>query len=426
MWWLYQVGLGLAALAGLPVFAGKLVTTPKYRAGLAQRLGFLPASELKGLVGREPYWIHAVSVGEVLAAVPLARAIKEREPDRPLLVTTVTATGQRTAREHLGGTADAVCYFPLDLPWVVRRVAGRIRPRLFVIMETEIWPNWIRHLHGRGTAVALVNGRISDRSYRGYRRIRFFLRRVLPMVDLFAMQGEEDARRVIALGAPPGRVHVTGSIKFDRDPRPMAEGERRGLRRSLGLPEQGPLLVAGSTHAGEEEAVLRAYVRLRARFPDLAMVVAPRHPERGGEVAALLQGAGVAWHRRTRPQGRRPVLLLDTVGELSGVYAAADVAFVGGSLVPAGGHNILEPAAHGVPVLFGPHMENFAEIRRVVLERGGGAQVRDREDLARRLEGLLDRPDRRRAMGEAGMALIRENRGALRRTVELLEALLAP
>ncbi len=419
MYWVYRIGLAAFFVAALPVFLFQAILRGKYRRALPERLGAVPA----WTGAAAPLWVHAVSVGEVMAAIPLVRQVERRWPALPILMSTVTDTGRGVGRQRLPGKP--FVFFPLDFAWAVRRALDRIRPRAVVLTETELWPLFIRACGERGIPVIVVNGRISPRSYPRYRRVRFWFGRVLQGVRLFCMQTPEDAARVRDLGAPPERVHVVGNLKFDlagdEDP---AEGAR--VRAMLGLAPDRRVLVAGSTHKGEEPLVLEAYRRARSAIPDLALILAPRHPERLEEVADLLREAGLAWVQRSKapaPEGTAAVLV-DTMGELSRLYAAGTVVYVGGSLVPIGGHNVLEPAAHGRPVLFGPHMGNFAEMARLFREQGAGLEVQDAASLAAAALRLLGDPAEARRMGEAGRRIVATHRGAAERTVALLEPLL--
>jgi len=426
MYLLYNSLLLLTSLAGLPYFALQSLRTSKYRAGLRQRFGQIPPAVAAALQGRRPLWVHAVSVGEVIAAAPLVTALRARFPDVPLLVSTVTETGQATARAKMA--ADAYLYFPLDYPWVVHHVIEAVEPRLFLMIETEIWPNFLRHLHRRGIPALLVNGRISPRSFRGYRRLRPFMRQVLGSVASLSMQTRVDAARIIGMGAEPGRVYVTGNIKYDLPLTPLSLAEEQALRADLGIGE-APVFMAGSTHRGEEEIVLQAYLQARAQVPALRLLLAPRHLERLDEIEALLRRHRLTVHRRS--QGRLPsqgadvpVLLLDTIGELAGLYAVGTVVFVGGSFVPIGGHNVLEPAAHRKAILFGPHMHNFHEIAAALLEAGGALQVQKPEAMGETLSALLQDPERRQALGDGAYSVLHQNQGAIARNVHLIEQLL--
>jgi len=372
-------------------------------------------------------WIHAVSVGEAAAAVPLVEAIARRWPELSVLMTTVTPTGARVVADRLRGTV-AHRYFPLDLPGPVRRALDAVRPRFFIGMETELWPNFLRALARRGVPAMIANGRISDRSFRRYHRVRFLTARMLRDIAVFAMQSQEDARRIIALGAPPGRVVVTGNLKTDLTP--AEAGGEAVWQQLLGLATNEPVWIAGSTHRGEETVVLDAYTRLRRRYPDLVLLLAPRHPERVPEVERLAADRQLATVRRSElPASREgaPVIVLDTVGELAKIYSVASVVFVGGSLVPTGGHNMLEPALLRKPVLYGPHTTNFRESAELLLAAGGAVLVDEPERLEPRVAELLADPARRSRMGEAGLHAVIGRQGALKQTMELVERhLVAP
>jgi 3-deoxy-D-manno-octulosonic-acid transferase len=370
-------------------------------------------------------WVHAVSVGETIAAQPLADGLRRMFPELPLVITTVTETGARLARERYG--ADAHRYFPLDFPGAARRVIAAINPAFLICMETELWPNTLRALSARGVPVMVANGRLSDRSFRGYRLVRRLLRPVLDDVRVFAMQSEENARRIIALGARPERVFVTGNLKHE--PTADTAGAIELWHRLLGLRAGQRVWIAGSTHRGEEAAVLDAHGAARARFPDLVLILAPRHPERVGEVVRMIAARGWPVARRSElPRERRAdaVLVLDTVGELAQLYAVGDVVFMGGSLVEAGGHNMIEAAQRSKAVLFGPHTTNFREAARLLVESGGGIVVRDAQELAAELLRQLDDPELRARLGEAAHAAVAGRHGAVSATLELVARFLRP
>jgi 3-deoxy-D-manno-octulosonic-acid transferase len=417
MYRLYSAGLRLLLLAYLPVFVLRRRQGIGSPDDLAQRRGWLGP----GLPAAPRCWIHAVSVGEAAAAVPLVEAIGRRWPELSVVLSTVTATGARIARRELGRVATHR-YFPLDLPRPVRRALDAVDPRFFIGLETELWPNFLRALAARGVPAMIANGRISDRSFRRYRLARPFMARVLGSVSVFAMQSSEDARRIIALGAPAARVVVTGNLKADL--RPERAGEDGDWADWLGRGRGHSLWIAGSTHRGEEELVLDAFARLRPRFEGLRLLLAPRHPERADEVERLVRGQGLGMSRRSAlvpGADGGAVILLDTVGELAGLYRWADVVFVGGSLVPGGGHNMLEPAQRTKPVLFGPHTENFRESSELLLAAGGALVVKDALDLSREVERLLEDPDHARRMGEAAFAAVAARQGALDMTLALIE-----
>lgn len=420
---------GLVALA--PLFAYRALRHKKYLGSLRERLGRVAARR-----GDERLlWVHAVSVGEALAAEPLVRAAAERMPGWRVVVSTTTATGQRLARERFG--ASDVFYFPLDLPGAVGRALDRVRPDAVCLVETELWPNFLAACRRRGAPVAIVNGRLSDRSFRGYARAGRLLAPILGDVSLFLMQSDADAERVIALGADPLRVAVTGNLKYDVDRDQLEarlEPKRREAEAALGLPDPRPLVVAGSTAPGEEAMLAAALsaVRGHAGLEGARLLVAPRHPERFAEAARVFEAARLRVARRSSPDdpASADVLVLDTIGELAALYLHADVVFVGGSLVPRGGHNILEPALYARPIVVGPHTENFRQIVGDFVGRGAAVQLpadaasgRGSERLAEAFVALLADGRRAREIGERGRALLEENRGATGRTLERVAAL---
>ncbi len=404
-------------LGYLPVLAFKRLRPDGYGRSLGQRLGRFG----EGLPREPRCWIHAVSVGEAATAVPLVEAITRRWPQLGIVMTTVTPTGARIVADRLAGRA-VHRYFPIDLPGPVRRALDAVNPRFFLCMETELWPNLLRALAARGVPSMIANGRISDRSFRRYRLVRFFTAHMLAHVRVLAMQSEEDARRIIALGALPERVVVTGNIKSDLIP---PEGGGDALwQRLLGLDDGEPVWVAGSTHRGEEAIVLDVYLHLRARVPTLTLVLAPRHPERVAEVERLVRERRLQPVRRSelpKSQARGAVIIVDTVGELAQIYRVASVVFVGGSLAPTGGHNMLEPALLRKPVLFGPHTTNFRESAELLLEAEGALVARDGAELEAHMGALLMDAERRRLMGEAAFKAVAGRRGAIKHTLELVE-----
>ena len=431
MYFVYSF-LTLLALAVLtPYFLYQALRHNKYVGSLGQRLGYLPLSF--NLDADDSIWVHAVSVGEVLAARPLLSALRQRYPGLRLFLSTTTRAGQQLARRL--SDVDGVFYFPFDWAFTARRTMRIVKPRLFVMVETEIWPNVLRECRARGVKTMLVNGRISYRSFPRYRLVRPFFRRVLAHVDAFCVQGEETRRRLIELGADPSRITVTGSLKFDAlDQMPAAGaalGAGRGRDRVLRffrIPANRPVFVAGSTLKGEEEAVIRAFNRVRTTGSNALLILAARHPERFAEVERLCRQEGLATVRRTAlpidTEPRADAVVLDTIGELAQVYQLATAVFVGGSLVPAGGHNILEPALFGKPIIFGPHMQNFAEIGEAFLANGAAVQVHSERELVDAVVGLMSDPVRRAKLGAAARALIDANRGAKDRTLAILASLL--
>lgn len=395
---------------------------PAYRQRLAERFALaLPPLRPGGI------WVHAVSVGESIAAAPLIRALRQRHPELPITVTCMTPTGSERIRALFDAEIRAGdvqhCYLPYDLPWAAARFLDRVRPKLALIMETELWPNHIHQCARRGIPTVLANARLSEKSARGYARFAGLTRPMLAEMDWIAAQTEAEAERFRRLGARAECVGVTGSIKFDLSIDPELQPRAKALRASWGA-ERRPLWIAASTHAGEDEQILAAHRQLLASHPDALLILVPRHPERFDAVHALCRREGFATVRRSAAQpvtAQDQVLLGDTMGELLFLYALADVAFVGGSLVPNGGHNLLEPAALGLPVLSGPHLFNFLEIAAQLREAGALGEVGDGEALALQLRRLLGETVLRQRMGGAGLQVVHANQGALQRLLDGLQ-----
>jgi 3-deoxy-D-manno-octulosonic-acid transferase len=427
---LYSVATLIALVVLSPYFLYQALRHNKYVGSFGQRLGYLPVSF--NLDADQSIWVHAVSVGEVLAARPLISELHKRYPSLRVFLSTTTLSGQQLARRSVSDV-DAVFYFPFDWTFTVRRTLRLVNPRLFVMVETEIWPNLLRECRRQGIKTVLVNGRISYRSFPRYRVIRPFFRRVLADIDRFCVQGEETARRLIELGAEPSRITVTGSLKFESlqtAPTP-GRGAARVLRFFRISPNR-PVLVAGSTARGEEEAIIRAFNRVRATTAgsNALLIVAPRHPERFADVERLCRHEGLSTIRRSGlpidAEPKADAVVLDTIGELAQLYQIATAVFVGGSLVPTGGHNILEPAVYGKPIVFGPHMQNFGEIADAFVANGAAIQVHNERELHDAILALMNDPVRRARLGAAARALVEANRGACDRTVRVVADLLPP
>ncbi len=433
MYALYSVLIVTFFLVMSPYLAWQALRYRKYIGSLRQRLGYLPVSF--NLDGEQSIWIHAVSVGEVLTARALLPQLRERYPRYRLFLSTTTMTGQQIARNSLQ-YVDEVFYFPFDLGFVVNRTLKLVKPKMFIMMETEIWPNLLRSCQRAGIRTVLVNGRISSRSYPRYRLARPFFRRVLAHVDRFCMQSEESARRIIDMGAEPDRVVVTGSLKFDSLERPgataatAADRGRQRVLRYFRISADRPVIIAASTLKGEETPVLEAFQRIRARVPDVLLIIAPRKPERFDEVEQLARRGGWKVARRSElpvdAEPRHDIVVLDTIGELAQLYQVATAVFVGGSLVDQGGHNILEPAVFGKPIVFGPYMQNFAEIARAFIDNDAAIQIRTGRELEHALMGLLTDPVRRARLGAAARALVEANRGARGKTMTAIARVLPP
>jgi 3-deoxy-D-manno-octulosonic-acid transferase len=419
---IYNILLTVALVVGVPLIPLFLLLGERYRLGLFERLGFYSRGLRESMRGARPVWIHAASVGEVVAAKQLVDALKVKFPDRKVILSTFTSTGRGAARRSVA--ADAWVLLPLDHPWFVRRALAVFDPRVFIVIETELWPNLLRACHRRGIPVLLLSGRLSPGSFRYYSFFRPFFSEAVRYLTALGMQSAQDAGRMRRLGADPGRISITGNLK-------------RAARADRGRVEKAPLhflpvegrharrvLVAGSTHRGEEEALLEVFQLLKPGFPDLLMVLAPRHPQRFAEVEGLLKKSGLSYEKKSEMNGAdrsaADVVFLDTLGELEAFYSVASVAFVGGSLVAVGGHNVMEPARFRKPVLFGPHMANFARIAEELKRSGGGIEVRGKEDLARELSRLLGDPAGAERAGERAYETVRSDRGVVEGSMELV------
>lgn len=440
MYLLYSALAAVALLLSSPVWLFRLLRHSKYRAGLAERFGRVP-QRLRDSPHRPTIWVHAVSVGEVLAVSELISELQQRAPSYRIAVSTTTATGQALARDRFG--AADVFYFPIDFAFAVRPYLQALRPELIVIAETEFWPNLLRLARQSGARIAVVNARISDRSFPRYRRFHALIAPALQNISLFLAQGDEDRRRLIEIGAPEKRVQVSGNLKFDLKPAaeaplvaelksalniaPALEGAPHlpGFGKCGSFP--APVLVCGSTVDGEEPILLRAFTAVRERYPNALMILAPRHPERFAPVAELIAASGIQFWRRSQWSASEPlgpgIFLLDTIGELASTYQLADIAFVGGSLVAKGGHNILEAAQHGSAIVVGPHTENFRDMV-TLFRRAGAVVVAPADELAPTFLSLLADESRCRGLGARAREILRDNAGATARTVSALQSLL--
>jgi 3-deoxy-D-manno-octulosonic-acid transferase len=420
MYFIYTFVLTLGLVLTLPYY---LVRFRKYLPTLRDRFGLLKVPQL-----RHAIWVHAVSVGEVKAVEKLLERIRQQFPGKPLVVSTATPAGQQLARER-HDIVDHTFYFPIDLPSCVRRSLDRIDPEMVIIAETEIWPNFLRACRERGARVVMINGRISDKSFARYRLGRRWLRRVFEDYTILGMQSEMDRQRIEAIGADPRKVTVFGNLKYD------AVASNRSVDDTLStfLKEWKPLWIAASTMAGEEELVLDAFQKILERHPGLRLLIAPRHADRFDLVAEMIRNRGFQVLRRTQLQaGNSPpklggelqnprIFLLDTIGELATVFQYAAVVYMGGSLVPTGGHNVLEPARHSKPIVFGPHMENFREIARLFLDAKGAIQIQNAAGLAPAISEALSNPQHASELGRNALAIVDQNTGATERVLQVLE-----
>jgi 3-deoxy-D-manno-octulosonic-acid transferase len=424
---LYDLVYLTASPALLAMLGYRYAFRRKYHESLAGMLGRrMPRAVEPRPDGKRPrvFWVHSVSVGEVVAARGVIREIRAGYPDGRIYASTITETGQAHARRILADLVDEVFYYPLDLSWIVRRFLDRIRPDVYIMMETELWPNLLLRCRRAGVRVLMMNGKLSERSFRRYRQFQWFFRPALGGIDAFCMQTRLDAARMKELCGHGAQVFVTGNCKFDSVPAPLDPAQRKALAARWGLDLLHPMVVVGSTHPGEEEIVAQAAKALKADFPGLTWLVAPRHVERADAACQVFADAGLTISRARKPVMRRPdVLVLDVMGELAQAYSLATVAVVCGSFVPVGGHNLLEPAVYGVPVLYGPHMHKQPELLRFFSESGGGVQVEGR-DLGPMVRRLLEDADERRRLGRLAAETIELNRGSAERHMRVLKHVL--
>jgi 3-deoxy-D-manno-octulosonic-acid transferase len=435
MYFLYSLGLGLLLALTSPLWLVRMARHGKYRAGLAERLGRVPRRVLTKVGPSRTIWVHAVSVGEVLAVAGLVHQMRQALSDWRVVVSTTTATGQKLARDKFG-EAD-VFYFPLDFAFAIRPYLRALRPELIVLAETELWPNFLRLNAQAGAEIAVVNARISDRSFPRYRALRALVHPMLANISMFLTQTAEDSRRLIEIGAGPARVQVGGNLKFDVKLPAQAPIVSR-LKAATGEGGSAPgtfenradaghhVIVCGSTVEGEEPLVIEAFRRVLEKYPGAVMILAPRHPERFAAVADLLRSSGIPFWRRSQWNDeplRSGVFLLDTIGELGSVYSLADIAFVGGSLMPRGGHNILEPAFFARPIVVGPHTENFRDIV-AIFRQSDAVLVTDTSQLASTFLILLADDAARTALGDRAAAVLKQHAGATARTLDAIQKLL--
>jgi 3-deoxy-D-manno-octulosonic-acid transferase len=424
---LYSLLLLLFLFVYLAISLLKDPSLRKYRRSLCERFGVYSPRLGEELMGSRPLWIHAVSVGETMAASSLVLELMKRGFQGKMVLSSVTATGNQVARERFPG-AGAIVFFPLDFRRVVQKSLNRLQPRAVLLTETELWPHFLRACREKGIPCILINGRISETSFKRYRWAKWFFRYMVKGMTLLCMQSEGDLDRIIRLGADPARVHWTGNLKFDQFVMEKEDNLRPRWWKELVIEEGTPVFIAGSTHPGEEEAAIAAFLAVKKDIGNLVLLLAPRHPERLAEVERIFAQSGLAFCRRSvigrEGERKADAILLDTMGELSRMYSLGTVVFVGGSLGRTGGHNILEPAFYDRPILIGPHMENFREIAELFLSQEAALCVKDASDLAERLRWLLLHPQVAREMGERAGLLLRRHQGATQRTLDLLKAYL--
>ncbi len=424
---LYNIAAIIIVILIIPMFMVRSVREKGFVERIRQSLGFFPEHALDKVEKKDCIWVHAASVGEIVATSPLIKEFRKEFPKSPILVSVVTTSGYEMANRIIKD-ADAIIYFPLDLPWLAGHVLRRIRPRVFLPVETELWPNFLRTARKIHVPVMMVNGRISDKSVKQYKHLHSLLRNMIGTVKLFAMQSPIDAEYIMRLGAPQELVTVTGNTKFDQTYTDVSPEEKQKIIEEMGLSKNDGIFLAGSTHRGEEEAVLQAFKAVRETHPHARLVIAPRELLRTMEVVHLCRKAGFSVTTRTKLQNEAPqdedIVILDTIGELGKVYSIGDVVFVGGSLVPHGGHNILEPAAHGKAIIVGSHMFNFKDTYALFKNRDACLTVKNGEELAKQVTRLFDELEHRHRMEEETRAIVRENKGASRKSAILLHQML--
>lgn len=427
MHFLYNLLTILFIVLATPVFIMRYIREEGFGQRLQQSFGFLPAEDLVPVAHKDCIWLHAASVGEIVAASPIIKEIRREFPDKPVLISVVTSSGYAMAKRIIKD-ADSIIFFPLDLPYLSYSVVKRIRPSVFLLVETELWPNFLKAARHFSIPVMMVNGRISDKSVERYHYMRSVLKDMLNTVDRFCMQSTIDAQYIIRLGADVRRVVITGNTKFDQTYTSITVEEQQALRKEMGIQEDVPVLLAGSTHTGEEEMLFTALQKVRESFPTVKLIIAPRDIMRSEEIVNLAANYGFKGALRTtlltEPSDDHDVLVLDTIGELGKVYSIGTIIYVGGSLVPRGGHNILEPAAHGKPILVGPHMFNFKDTYALFSRREACVTVYDAITLGTSLLEILNNEQLRLKMSQETLAIIKENQGASHKSVVYLKDLL--
>lgn len=422
----YNILLLLGIILAFPLVLVNVLTSEKRKKTVLRRLGI---QFLVRTSARRPIWVHALSVGEVLASVPLVKRLRKTYYNRPLVVSVSTLTGHEMAKKLLVSDVDSIFFFPYDFLWSVRKAIRNVTPSLFFLVESDIWPNFLYEMKRRQIPTILVNGRISPRSFSGYKRLSFFMRSVFSWISVICAQSELDAERFESIGAPEGKIRITGNLKFDQEIDCVSSNEIESARQSLKIAPGHKILMAGSTHEGEESIVLDVFCRLKRKFHKLVLVIAPRNPERASAVYRLAAPSGrtvalMTGLKQVSSAGAIDVIVVDTMGVLGRLYALADIAFVGGSLVRSGGHNPLEPAALGKPVLFGPDMSDFPSIVEMLIESGGAIRLSDGEGLFREVTALLSDNNKARRMGERASEVFERNRGAVERTLKISEEFL--
>lgn len=430
MYWLYNVLLLVYWATLIPMLIYRLIREEGFYQRIKQSIGFLPDDLKEKISNRHAIWVHAASVGEIVAASPIVREMRKTHPNEVIIVSVVTATGFRMAHQIIKG-ADGILYFPLDLPYLTDRILTIVKPRAIVLVETEIWPNFLRIAARKNIPVMMMNGRISRRSSSRYRMITFFTRRVLSTIYVFCMQSRIDAQYIIDIGADPNKVIVTGNTKYDQTYGIVTDEEKKRYLKELGFDENTyPIMIAGSTHKGENVSVYKAFCNIRNHFPGAKLIIAPRYIHQADLIYDEGVKHGVTMVKRSDMVAGKQIagpydgVLLDTIGELGRVYSLGDLIFVGGSLAHIGGHNILEPAAHGKPILVGPNMFNFVEIFDLLSSRGACVMVRNEEEFIDTCLDILIHPEKAEEMKRHCLEIVEENQGATKKNLDELQRLL--
>jgi 3-deoxy-D-manno-octulosonic-acid transferase len=427
LWFLYNVLFAVGYVLMMPRFIVRMLRRGGYARNFLQRVGIYSPETRQRLATAGRVWVHAVSVGEIYVALKFIEELRACDPKRTFVLTTTTSTGYRIAGSKINA-ADVLLYFPSDFPFIVNRVLDLIKPAALVLVESELWPNLIRYSTGRGIPVVLVNGRVSESSFRGYKLIKVFIGKVLRMMDAFFVQTAVDRDHLVELGADPAKVKVLGTVKYDVAQFDSAGEEKaRDVMHRAGISRGDLVLTGGSTWQGEEAILLGAYERLRKRFANLKLVLVPRHAERSGEVESEIRNRGLKYVRRTELEegpAEADVLLVDTTGELKSFYACSSVIFVGKSLTQHGGQNVIEPGLYGKPVVIGPNMENFLSVVSDFLSAGAMVQVRDAAGLESAVEILLSDGAKREDLGKRAVAVVRDKRGVVRKSAEMIRPLI--
>ncbi len=428
MYWFYNIALVMYWATLIPMLLYRLIKEEGFFQRIKQSIGYLPAELKEKISNRHAIWLHAASVGEIVATSPIVREIRKEMPEAVIVVSVVTATGYRMARQIIKDS-DGLLYFPLDLPYFTNRILNIIRPKIILLVETEIWPNFLRIAEEEKIPVMMVNGRISQRSAFRYRLIHGFTKKILSSIRIFCMQSQVDKKNIIHIGADPNKVTVTGNTKYDQSYAIVSEEEKQRFRFVFGVEKDGgPVMIAGSTHSGEDDIVCRAFVKIREEFPKAKLIIAPRHIFQADQVAETARKYGLILQKRSdiREEAKAGTdgVILDTIGELGRIYSICDLVFVGGSMVSVGGHNILEPAAHGKPIIVGPHMFNFIEIFELLSSRGACKMAQNEAEFSEICLQILRDRALAESMRQSCLKIVEENQGATKRNLEELKRLM--